>query len=155
MNGPIMLAPIFRADSAVEVPPLSEIVATFRHAAANTALVMPPLAARWLAEQFTHAANAMEHGSAMLRTIGRWLDAVDEINTYAARARQFVEHEVFLAGDTPEDAVYTEPAETRDIALAADGWLAGAGAAHREVTRLYGPWQVDRPAARHRKETAA
>ena len=154
MNAPVMLAPIFGADSAVEVPPLGEIVATFRHAAANTASVMPPLAARWLAEQFTHAANVMEHDGAMLRTIGRWLDAVDEINAYADRACHHTEHEVFLTGSSPEDAAYTEPAETQGDALAASQWLVGAGAAHRPVIHLYGSWQIDRPATTA-KESAA
>jgi hypothetical protein len=149
-----MLAPLFRI-AAAEPPSLEEILAAIRAAASSTERVMPPLAAKRMTAQLNEVAEAVENRTFMWRMVlDRWLESIDEINAYAARARRHTEHEVFLAGTTPDDATYTEPAETRDIALAANGWLAGAGAAHREVTRLYGPWQIDRPANQTR-ETAA
>lgn len=144
MNTPIMLAPIFRTDSTAQVPAITEIVATIRAAAANASAVMPPLAAQEMAESLHELADAVEH-----EHLGWWarlnsrLEHVDEINAYAARARQHVEHEAFLGGTTPDDATYVQSAETLAAALAE---LPDAGVAHREVTRFYGPWVIDRPA---------
>jgi len=134
-----------------------DAVAAIREAAAHTALVMPPLAAKHLRRELLAAATAIEDTTNELASLlaEHWAARVNEINTYAARARRFVQHEAFLAGDSPDDAQYACPADTLDDALAADGWLAGAGAAHRTEMRLYGPWQIDKPAATTIKESAA
>lgn len=154
---PTMLAPILRATDGKPCPlTLDEIVTTIRQAAANAALVMPPTAAKYFEDKLNEVATTAEGGGNIAWLIvNSWLNQIDEINAYAARARRHTEHEVFLAGSSPADARYTEPAETREDTLAADRWLAGAGAAHREVTRLYGPWQIDRPATTTTRETAA
>lgn len=135
----------------------SDVVASIHAAADNAAKVMPPLAAEHLRRELLAAAHAISEVRDEIAQIliQRWAERVAEINDYAARARQHVEHEVFLAGTSPEDAAYTAPCDTLDDALAADGWLSGAGAAHREVIWLYGPWQIDRPATSTTRETAA
>lgn len=125
-----------------------------RQAAANAAKVMPPITAQFLAHQLTAAAHTIS-GTTSFEVFDRWLELANEINAYAARARRHTEHEVFLAGSTPDDAAFTRPAETQGDALTADRWLVGAGAAHRLVFQLYGPWQIDRPAAHTAKESAA
>lgn len=134
-----------------------DAVAAIRAAADNTALVMPPLAAKHLRRELLAAASAItasrEEFADLL--VQHWAERVDEINAYAARARQHTEHEVFLAGSNPDDAAFTRPAETQGDALAADQWLVGAGAAHRLVIQLQGPWVIDRPAANTIKESAA
>ncbi len=133
-----------------------ELAAIVHEAETNAAKVMPPLAAQWIARELHELYMDVMYGAFMWwKRLEAWAPRVDEINSYAARAHHHTEHEVFLAGNSPEDAAYTEPTETLDDALAADRWLSGAGAAHREVTRLYGPWQIDRPAAATRKEFAA
>jgi hypothetical protein len=137
-----------------------EIVAIIRQAADNTALVMPPLAAKHLRGDLLQVAGIVRDFLAEDLDDARfllnlWAERVDEINAYAARARQFVEHEVFLAGSTPDDAAFTRPAETQGDALAANQWLVGAGAAHRPVIQIYGPWVIDRPAANTIKESVA
>lgn len=157
MSEPIMLAPILRTPSG-DGPEITaeEAIATIRAAAANAKRVMPPAAARFFEQKLNEVANTAEAGGNIAWfVVNSWLDQIDEINAYAHRARHHTEHEVFLAGTNPDDAAYTAPCDTREDALAADGWLAGAGAAHREVIRLYGPWQIDRPATITIKETAA
>lgn len=133
-----------------------DAVAAIRAAADNAALVMPPLAAKHLRRELLAAATAIEASRDELANLlaAHWAERVDEINAYAARARQFVEHEVFLQGTDPGDAYFTAPVDTLDDALAADDWLAGCGAAHRTEIRLYGPWQIDRPAAATREAAA-
>lgn len=144
-----MLAPIFRADSTAQAPTVDEVVAVIQQAEINTARVMPPRAAKRMAFNLRTVRNAVAAGDFMWQMLlDRWLDDIDEINAYAHRARHHVEHEAFLAGTSPEDAEFAAPCDTLEDALAADGWLAGAGAAHREVIRLYGPWQIDRAAAK-------
>lgn len=155
MNAPVMLAPILRTPVG-DGPEITadEAVAVVRAAAANAKLVMPPLVARFFEQKLNEVADTAEGGGTIAwLVLNSWLDQIDEINAHAARARQHTEHEVFLGGTNPDDAAYTEPAETLGDALAADRWLAGAGAAHRTVIRLYGPWQIDRPATA--KESAA
>lgn len=131
--------------------------AAIREAAENAALVMPPLAAQHLRRELLAAATAIEGTTDELARLlaAHWAERVAEINEYAARARRFVQHEVFLAGDTPDEASYSCSADTLDDALSAHEWLAGAGAAHRTEIRLYGPWEIDRPAATTIKESAA
>lgn len=156
MNAPIMLAPILRTPTG-DGPEITaeEAVAVIRAAAANAKLVMPPLVARFFEQKLNEVADTAEGGGNIAWfVVNSWLDQIDEINAYAARARRHTEHEVFLGGSTPDDAVITAWAETREDAFAADGRFARAGVAHREVTRLYGPWQIDRP-ANTIKESAA
>jgi len=137
-----------RPDGGQDAAAVSDAVAAIRAAADNAARVMPPVAARWMTNQLRAVAGAISDSTTSWEVVDRWLVLANDINTYAVRARQFVEHEVFLGGSTPDDARYTEAAETLNDALTAGGWLAGAGAAHRTEIRLYGPWQIDRPAAR-------
>lgn len=133
-----------------------ELADVVRQAEANTAKVMPPLAAQWMARELHDLYVDVMYGAFMWwKRLEAWAPRVDEINAYAHRARHHTEHEVFLAGASPEDAAYSEPTETLNDALTADGWLAGAGVAHRDVLHLHGPWQIDRPAARTPRETAA
>lgn len=152
-----MLAPILRATDGKPCPlTLDDIVAVIRQAAENTRLVMPPLAAARLHHDLINlAATAEGGGNIAWFLVNHWLDQIDEINAYAARAHHHTEHEVFLAGSSPDDAAFTRPAETQGDALAAGQWLVGAGAAHREVFQLYGPWVIDCPAANTIKESAA
>lgn len=123
----------------------------FEQAAANAAKVMPPIAAQFLACHLTAAAHTIS-GATSFEVFDRWLELANEINAYAARAHQHVEHELFLRGTTPDDAAYIAPAETLADAL---NEIPTAGVAHRMVTQTYGPWIVDRPAATPIKETAA
>lgn len=157
MSEPIMLAPILRAKDGKPCPlTLEQIVAIIRQAATNAALVMPPAAAKFFEDKLNEVATTAEGGGNIAWfVVNSWLNQIDEINAYAARAHRYTEHEVFLAGSSPDDAAFTRPAETQGDALAADRWLVGAGAAHRPVIQLYGPWQIDRPAATTTKESAA
>lgn len=142
---PIMLVPILATGTLTR----DELAAIVHQAEANAAKVMPPLAAEWMARELHELHMDVMYGAFMWwKRLEAWAPRVDEINAYASRAHRHTEREVFLAGSTPDDAAYAEAAETLDDALAADGWLSGAGVAHREVTRLYGPWQIDKPAAR-------
>lgn len=157
-----MLAPILRTADGKPCP-LNPglILAAIQQAADNTARVMPPLAAKHLRGDLLQVAGIVRDFLAedldnARFMFGLWAERIDEINAYTAHARHHTEHEVFLAGDSPDDATYTAPAETRDAALAAtNGWLAGAGVAHRPVIQLHGPWVIDQPAANTAKETAA
>ncbi len=144
-----------RADATAKVRTPEQALEAIRAAIANTAAVMPPIAARWMAGELSRAASLDAIRVMSWESRDRWLEAADEINAYAARVCQHAEHEVFLAGSSPDDAAYTAPAETQDVALSPGGWLAGAGAAHRQVIRLYGPWVIDRPATNTAQESAA
>lgn len=147
---PTMLAPILRATDGKPCPlTLDEILGLIRQAAANAAHVMPPTAAKFFHDKLNEVATTAEGGGNIAWfVVNSWLDQIDEINAYAHRASRFVEHEAFLAGDSPDDAAFTASCDTLDDALGAEKWLSGAGAAHREVLRLYGPWQIDKPAQR-------
>ncbi|GHH57451.1 hypothetical protein [Lentzea cavernae] len=138
----------------VKVRGPEETLATIRAAIANTTAVMPPLAAREVASELSRAANLDAIRVMSWECRDRWLELADEINAYADCAHRHVEHEVFLAGSTPDDAAFTRPAETHGDALAADQWLVGAGAAHRLVIQMRGPWVIDRPAAAHKESFA-
>lgn len=161
MDAPIMLAPILRATDGKPCPLMpDEIVTIIRQAADNTARVMPPLAAKHLRADLLHVAGMAHDFLAEDLNDARfllnlWAERIDEINAYAAHAHCHTEHEVFLAGSSPDDAAFTRPAETLGDALAANQWLVGAGAAHRLVIQLQGPWVIDRPAANTSKESAA
>lgn len=125
-----------------------ELAAIVREAETNAPKVMPPHAAEWMARELHELYVDVMYGAFMWwKRLEAWAPRVDEINAYAARARQHVEHEVFIHGATPDDATYSASADTLDDALAAETWLAGAGAAHRTAIRLYGPWEIDKPAA--------
>jgi hypothetical protein len=147
-----MLAPILNTkDSRAQLAP-ETVAAAIQAAAENTAQVMPPQAAKFMRERLLKVAESFTAHRAWF-TVSLWADVIDEINAYAASAHRHTEHEVFLAGSSPEDAAFTRPAETLGDALAADQWLVGAGAAHRLVIQLHGPWVIDRPATA--KESAA
>lgn len=151
MNAPIMLVPVLATGTLSR----DELAAIVHQAETNAAKVMPPLAAEWMARELHELYVDVMYGAFMWwKRLEAWAPRVDEVNAYAARAHCHTEHEVFLAGNTPDDAAFTRPAETRGDALAADQWLVGAGAAHRQVIQLHGPWVIDRPAATA-KETAA
>ncbi|MFJ5984226.1 hypothetical protein [Lentzea sp. NPDC092896] len=128
-----------------------ETLATIQAAIANTAAVMPPLAAREVASELARAASLDAIRVMSWECRDRWLELADEINAYAAQARQHVEHELFLRGTSPEDAAYVAAAETLNDALHE---IPSAGVAHRTVTRFHGPWVIDRPATTT-KESAA
>lgn len=152
---PIMLAPILRATDGKPCPlTWDDVVAHIRATAANAKLVMPPLAAKDLAERLNSVADTAEGGGQLAWVVvNSWLDRIDEINAYAARAATFVEAEVFWDGTDPTDAGFTMSADTVEDALAWGGdWAPDVGAAHRTTIRIHGPWVIDRPA---RKETAA
>jgi hypothetical protein len=129
---------------------LVDVADALRQAAANADAVMPPLTAERIAADLLTAAS----GASVLswEAVDRWLALAAEINDHAARARRHVEHETFWDGTSPDDATYTAPAETLDDAL---GEPPAMGVAHRTVTRLYGPWVIDRPTTSSSKETAA
>jgi hypothetical protein len=149
-----MLAPILSTkDGRAQVAP--EAVAAAIHAAAtNTAKVMPPRAAKYMRDKLLKVANSFTAHRTWF-TVSQWADLIDEINAYAARATEFVEHEVYGDGTDPSDASFAAPSDSRDEALAWGGdWWPGLGVAHRTVTRLYGPWEIDRP-AKQTKESAA
>lgn len=130
-----------------------ELAAIVHQAETNAAKVMPPLAAEWIARELHELYVDVMYGAfAWWKRLEAWAPRVDEINAYAARVR--TEYELFLNGDSPDDATVTCPAETREAALTADGWFAGAGVAHRPVIQLHGPWVIDRPATTA-KESAA
>lgn len=160
MPDPIMLAPILRATDGKPCPlDPDAILAAIEQAADNTARVMPPLAAKHLRGDLLQVAGIVRDFLAgdlddARFLLNLWAERIDEINAYACRARRHIEHELFLAGSSPDDATHTAPAETRDAALTAS-WFAGAGVAHRAVIQLHGPWVIDRPAATPIKETAA
>lgn len=142
---PTMLAAVY-GTSALTHDELAAIVA---QAEKNTPKVMPPLAAEWMARELHELYVDVLHGAFMWwKRLEAWAPRIDEINAYAHRVTRFVEHEVFLAGDSPDNAVYTAACDTLDDALGEARGMAGAGAAHREVLRLYGPWQIDKPAQR-------
>lgn len=149
MNAPIMLAPVLTTGTLSR----DELAAIVHEAETNAAKVMPPLAAEWMARELHELYVDVMYGAFMWwKRLEAWAPRVDEINAYAARVR--TEYEVFLAGNNPDDATHTAPAETREAALTADGWFVNAGVAHRPVIQLHGPWVIDRPAATA-KETAA
>jgi hypothetical protein len=142
---PTMLAPALATGSLTR----DELATIVTHAAANTAKLMPPLAAKWMARELRDLANGITIAEFMWwKRLENWVPRIDEINAYAHRATRIVEHEVFLAGDSPDTAQFTAACDTLDDALGAEQWLAGAGAAHRDVLRLYGPWEIDKPAQR-------
>lgn len=148
-----MLVPVLATGTLTR----DELAAIVAQAETNAAKAMPPLAAEWMARELHDLYVDVMYGAFMWwKRLEAWAPRVDEINAYAARANCHTEHEVFLGGSSPDDATCTAPAETRDAALAAtNGWLAGAGVAHRPVIQMHGPWVIDRPAANTAQETAA
>jgi hypothetical protein len=152
MSEPTMLASVL----ATGTQSRDELAAIVREAETNAAKVMPPLAAEWMARELHELYVDVMYGAFMWwKRLEAWAPRVDEINAYGTRAKKHTEHEVFLAGSSPEDAAFTRPAETLGDALAADKWLVGAGAAHRLVIQMHEPWVIDRPATATAKESAA
>lgn len=129
-------------------PTQDEIVAAFRAAADNTVRVMPPLVAEQVRRELLAVATTVAAtGDELSRVlVAHWAERVDEINAYAARAREFVEHEVFVTGASPDESCFTAPADDLEHALGAESWLPGCGVAHRSTIYLHGPWVIDRPA---------
>jgi hypothetical protein len=142
--------------SIAKLRTLDESAAAIQAAVANTTAVMPPIAARWMAAGLSRAASIDAVRAMSWQCLEQWLELADEINTYAARATEFVETEAFWGGVDPASATHSVPAQTVDEALRwGTEWGSGIGVAHRTSIRLNGPWQIDQPAASNRKETAA
>lgn len=142
-----MNAPVMRADSVARIRTLDEAAAAIAAAVANTAKVVPPVAATWMAAELTRAASIDAVRAMSWQCLDHWLELADEINGYAARATERVEVEAFLDGTSPDDAAFTARFDTDqpEKALGSGVWD-GAGVAHRSVIYLHGPWIIDRPA---------
>jgi len=86
VNAPAGQRPMMRTDSIARIRTLEEAAAAIQAAVANTTIVMPPIAARWMAAELSRAASIGAVRAMSWQCLDCWLALADEINAYAARA---------------------------------------------------------------------